>query len=272
MIPRKIHYCWFGGKDIPISLKKYIDTWEKYCPNYEIILWDESRFDVNSHIFTKSAYLQKKYAYVSDYVRAYALYNYGGIYLDTDVEVKKNLDEFLSSQAFTGFEGPGFPFTAVWGCEKGHILAADVLEFYNDKIYNVGFNTNTALVSDILINDFDIDPKCNAIQRGVNKQGTIDIYPAEFFCLDTPASYTTHHFYGSWVDKQETPYKELLHIKYYYHNLKNLSKLSKENKFLILKSISNDIKLNDLFKMLIFYSYYNFIPKFIKRKIRILYK
>lgn len=86
MIPKILHYCWFGNTELPEQLQNYITTWQKYCPDYEVKLWNESSFDVNSHPFTKTAYAAKKFAFVADYVRAHALYLEGGIYLDTDVE------------------------------------------------------------------------------------------------------------------------------------------------------------------------------------------
>ena len=99
MIPKKIHYCWFGGKPLPELAKRCINSWEKYCPNFEIIRWDESNSDLNICPFVKEAYDAKMYAFVSDYIRLYALYNEGGIYMDTDEETIKPLDTFLSEKS-----------------------------------------------------------------------------------------------------------------------------------------------------------------------------
>ena len=154
MIPKTIHYCWFGPNKIPEELIQYIKTWELFCPDYEIKLWNEDSFDVNSHPFTKSAYKVKKYAYVSDYVRAYALHNFGGIYLDTDVELKEGLDPFLNHEAFTGFESKNSPFTAVWGSIPEHSLTNKILKYYHDRIYTLEESTNTFSVSEILNNQF----------------------------------------------------------------------------------------------------------------------
>ena len=103
-IPKIIHYCWFGGKPIPKNLKNYIKSWEKYCPDYEIKEWNESNFDINSNKFIKEAYINKKFAFVTDYVRLYVIYNYGGIYLDTDVEIIKNFDGLLNNELFMGIQ------------------------------------------------------------------------------------------------------------------------------------------------------------------------
>ena len=100
-IPKIIHYCWFGKGPKPELVLKCIASWEKYLPDYEIKEWNENNFDINSNIYCKEAYERKKYAFVSDYVRLYAVYNEGGIYFDTDLEVIKNMDVFLNNKAFT---------------------------------------------------------------------------------------------------------------------------------------------------------------------------
>ena len=104
MIPKIIHYCWFGGNPLPEESKKYIDTWKKYCPEYEIKEWNENTFDVAEVPYTKEAYEEKKWAFITDYVRLYALKNFGGIYMDTDVEVIRSLEELLRNDAFFCFE------------------------------------------------------------------------------------------------------------------------------------------------------------------------
>lgn len=247
MIRKKIHYCWFGKNPLPENLKKYMESWKKYCPDYEIKEWNEDNFDVNSHPFTKSAYEEKKWAFVSDYVRAYALFTEGGIYLDTDVEIKANLDSFLEHEAFTCFETQGYPVTtAFWGSEKNHSLAKKVLAFYENKIYTKKQEPNTASLARILIEDFKIDPYDNVLQLGSDSLNTIHIYPAEYFCLDLPTSFASHHFEGSWLENEELPYKATLHAKYYLDKfLKEADAANKDNlkaKYHIksLQSISRD--------------------------------
>ena len=100
-------------------------TWGKHLEGYEVIEWNENNFDIDSHPFVKAAYKAKKWAYVSDYIRAYVIYKYGGIYLDTDILVLDNFDRFLNNRAFVGFENPQYPFTAVFGAEPGHPLVKD---------------------------------------------------------------------------------------------------------------------------------------------------
>ena len=107
MIPKKIHYTWFGHGEKPKLAKKCIASWKKYCPDYEIIEWNEDNFDVNMNPYTKMCYEQKKYAFLSDYVRLLVVYEQGGIYFDTDVEVINNIDFLLNEEAFIGFEIDG---------------------------------------------------------------------------------------------------------------------------------------------------------------------
>lgn len=105
MIPKIIHFCWFGGNPLPKLAEKCIQSWKKYCPDYEIIRWDESNFDISaSPLYVRQAYETKKWAFVTDYVRLKVVYDHGGIYLDTDVELIKSLDHLLHHKAFFGFE------------------------------------------------------------------------------------------------------------------------------------------------------------------------
>lgn len=107
MIPKKIHYCWFGRSEKPKLAQKCINSWRKYCPDYEIIEWNEDNFDVNLNAYTKWCYENRKYAFLSDYVRLLVVYQNGGVYFDTDVEVIRNIDFLLNNKAFFGFETSG---------------------------------------------------------------------------------------------------------------------------------------------------------------------
>ncbi len=118
MIPKIIHYCWFGRGQKSEKIKACIASWKKYLPDYEIVEWNEDNFDLSSNLYVKQAYDSKKWAFVSDYVRLYALYHFGGIYMDTDVEVLKSLDEFLDAPSFTGFKTKDSPITAVLAQKK----------------------------------------------------------------------------------------------------------------------------------------------------------
>ncbi len=206
MIPKIIHYCWFGKNPKPELIEQCIRSWREHCPDYEIIEWNEDNFDVNACQYTKEAYEAKKWAFVSDYARLYVLYHYGGIYFDTDVEVLRSIDEFLLEHAFTGFESNDSPITAVMGAEKKHFLFKQLLDYYNDVCFinedgSYNMLTNTHIITKIFL------------EKGINAHGkkqTIDgmtIYPQIYFCpnnftriFDRPSykSYTIHHFDQSW--------------------------------------------------------------------------
>ena len=221
MIPKTIHYCWFGGKPLPELAQKCIESWKKYCPDYEIKRWDETNFDLNYNDYVREAYEAKKWAFVTDVVRLYALVNYGGIYMDTDVEVLKPLDEFLKYEAFSGFESDTYIPTGIMACEKGQKLFAELLREY-DNIHFLISNgkydetTNTIRITNTCL-------KYGLVQN--NKPQTINgfkLFPKDYFCPKdlstrqvylTKNSYTIHHFDGSWMNDGEKLMIEL-RIKY----------------------------------------------------------
>ena len=133
MIPKIIHYCWFGGNELPEMAKRCINSWKQVLPEYKIIRWDESNFDI-CNTYVKEAYENKKYAFVTDYVRLYTMYTYGGIYMDTDVEVLKPLDKFLVNKAFSGFENYMNIPTGIMACEKGYPDFKELLSYMTISI------------------------------------------------------------------------------------------------------------------------------------------
>lgn len=207
-IPKIIHYCWFGGNPLPESARKYIESWKKYCPDYEIKEWNESNFDLNSNAYVKEAFEAKKWAFITDYVRLYAMVSEGGIYMDTDVEVTKSLDDFLQLQAFSGFEdGENVP-TGIMACEKGFPLFAEMLHDYDHRHFKLEDGSY-----DITTNVVTITNICK--KKGLmsnNQKQTIEgftIFPKDWFCpkdyasgkiLLTKNTHTIHHFSGSWHD------------------------------------------------------------------------
>jgi hypothetical protein len=221
-IPKIIHYCWFGKNPLPGDVQKCIESWKKVLPDYELMLWNEDHFDLTSNQFVYEAYSNKKYAFVTDYVRLFALYNYGGIYMDTDVEVIKNLDVFLSHRAFTSFENESFIPTGLMASCKEHEWIGALLETYKDrkfvldngKLYNV---PNTKTITDLTVSKYNLilDNSYQVLE------GDIHIYPADFFCAKdwrtgkihkTDNTYTIHHFMGSWVPKKD---KVIGRIRYF---------------------------------------------------------
>lgn len=203
-IPKKIHYVWVGGNEKPDKIKRCMKTWPKHLGDYEIIEWNEQNFDVNAHPFTKAAYAAKKWAYVSDYIRAYVIYHEGGIYLDTDVLVVDSLDKLLDNRAFVGFEEPDYPFTAVFGAEKHHPLLKDLLDYYDNHNFEYDANdelakVNTKIVSDILIDKYGCIPNN---EKQLLKEG-IMVYPDGVLCNQSKDTVTIHVFTGTWIENKK---------------------------------------------------------------------
>lgn len=202
MIPKVIHYVWLGHGEKSPKILKCIESWKKHLPDYEIKEWNEENFDINYNRFTKTSYDKKQYAFTSDVVRLYALYHEGGIYLDTDVEVYKPLDEFLEDKAFTGFEDTNYPVCATMGAEKGNPVIKLMLDFYDCidfKTYPIWTDyikyqeTSTCIYSNLLgligVNRQDKD--------SIQKLDDITIYPQSYF-FTKDEGYTWHSFNGSW--------------------------------------------------------------------------
>lgn len=201
MIPKKIHYVWVGGKEKPADIQRCMNTWKKHLQDYEIIEWSEKNFDIDSHPFTKSAYAAKKWAYVSDYIRAYAIYNEGGIYLDTDVLILEDFEKFLNDRAFVGYENPDYPFTAVFGAEKGHPFVKSILDYYEGREFEFDSNdqmkvVNTKSVSDILIQEYgcELGNKRQTLREG------IEVYTEDILCNPSKNSTSIHVFTGTWME------------------------------------------------------------------------
>lgn len=198
MIPKIIHYVWVGNNPKPKEIKKCMKTWKKHLKDYKIIEWNESNFDISSHPFVKKAYEAKKWAYVSDYIRMYAIYNYGGIYLDTDVLVLENFDKFLNNKVFVGFERENYPFTAVFGAEKKNKFIKKLLDYYDNlDAYNFDFeNNNTISVSNILINEYG----CSKENKEQLLKDGIKVYKDDVLCNPSKNSTAVHIFTGTWLE------------------------------------------------------------------------
>ena len=135
MIPKIIHYCWFGGNPLPDLVLACIESWKANCPEYSIMRWDENSFDVNSEPFVSQAYQRGDWAFVSDYVRLHALSMYGGIYLDTDIELHQSLDPLLKDDCFTGFEVRDTVAAGIIGSIKGHQVIRQLFAYYQGRNY-----------------------------------------------------------------------------------------------------------------------------------------
>jgi len=207
-IPKKIHYCWFGGNPLPEKFQKYIDTWKKYCHDYEIIEWNESNYDVEKNLFMKQAYEHKKWAFVSDVARLDVIYNYGGLYMDSDVEVLSNLDDFLYNNCFFGFES-SISCTALFGAEKNNGFIKKLLDYYDEKAFVDECGVYDMTPNSTIWFDFlkSVGFKANGEYQHMNG---ITLYPEKVLSgksvLTKHISMTKdtkaiHHFSGSWVDK-----------------------------------------------------------------------
>lgn len=211
MIPKIIHYVWVGGNPLTPLAEKCIETWKKYCPDYEIKRWDETTFDINSNNYCKQAYESKKWAFVSDYIRLFVLYEYGGIYMDTDVEVTKPLDEFLKHPAFSGFEDDEHIPTGIIASEKGNRWVEQQLRYYDDKNFiledgKLDLTTNVITITNITMKLY---PNLE-LDNTFKDLGDVVFYPKDYFCpissttkemILTKNTHTIHHFSGSWVEK-----------------------------------------------------------------------
>lgn len=223
MIPKKIHYCWFGEKKFSKLESKCKQSWEKILPDYEFYRWDEYNFDIATNIYIKQAYELKKYAFVSDYVRLKVLEMYGGIYLDTDVEVLKTFDVFLNNEAFIGFQDDKQIQTAVIGSIPNGRWVLEMLKYYeNAKFLDekgvMNLTTNVKIISDLLI------------KKGIKLENTrllvpnyLMLYPNDVFCaknidtgniFQTNNTHSIHHFNASWFsfrDKQKLKLWRFIH-------------------------------------------------------------
>lgn len=207
MIPKKIHYCWFGGKELPQLAKKCIASWKKYCPDYEIIRWDESNFDLDCCPFVRQAYDSRKFAFVTDYVRLYAMHTQGGIYMDTDVEVVKCLDPFLEHQGFSGFETDTQIPTGIMASEQGFPLFMHLLSYYDGRSFilddgSLDMTTNVDIITDMLKKKGFVPNGQFQVVEG------FALYPKDYFCpyenstgilTKTKNTATIHWFNKSWL-------------------------------------------------------------------------
>lgn len=229
MIPKTIHYCWFGRNPKPENVLKCIQTWKDKMPDYEIKEWNEDNFDVNYNDFTKEAYQAKKYAFVSDVARLYALYIDGGIYLDTDIEVKKSFTPLLANRSFVGWEDNNLG-TGVLASEKETKWLYDFLNLYKNKkfIYfngNLNDTPNPYLLCKILKH---YGLKMNHSQDLL--QDNIAVYPIEYLCahnlerqeyIITDNTYCVHHYSGSWTGRKSFLQKLMLRVFYIFIKFKS---------------------------------------------------
>lgn len=237
MIPRKIHYCWHGSGEMPQLAKDCIASWHRYMPNWEYKLWNEDNFDINSTSYTAEAYAAGKYAFVSDYVRLFALYNEGGLYLDVDFEVYKSFDDLLENKAFAGFEGSkrNPVMMGVCASEAQGEWVSEMLNAYNGRHFikpagAYDMTTNVQFLTTIMT--------ANGFQQNGKEQYYKDlhVYPVDYFCprqttgeyFRTENTYCEHKGLNSWGESSKGWKGRVLDII----GQRNMTRLIKLKRFL----------------------------------------
>jgi len=225
MIPKTIHYCYFGGNPLPPLAETCIESWQKYCPDFEIIRWDEGNYTLDSNPYIKEATTEKKWAFVSDYFRLDVLYNYGGIYMDTDVELIKPINEFLNHSAFSGFESKNGIPTGIIGAVKGNGWIEFLLNDYSDRhfIFNgkLDYSTNVETITRLTKERYPL-----ILNNTFQDLKDVVFYPTNYFCpmygmdnniIIEENTYCIHHFAASWLPEELKRIKEKQsgHIKRY---------------------------------------------------------
>ena len=223
MIPKVIHLCWLSGDPYPPKIAKCLKTWEKYLPDYDVILWDTKRFNLDSAIWVMQAFEKKKYAFAADYIRFYALYHYGGIYLDSDVEVLKSFNDLLDLPYFMGAEKAQTPEAAIIGAEKGCDWIKACLDYYQDRPFiNEDGSLNIQTVPDIMICQIEqikpirvlsLEDSLNIrkldMQTEVLEFNDVFFSPKVFDSREveiTPYTYAIHHYQNSWFSPKAKVY------------------------------------------------------------------
>lgn len=213
MIPKVIHYCWFGGAPLPEEYKKYIETWKKFCPDYKIIQWDESNYDVHKNKYMEQAYDLKKWGFVPDYARFDIIYQHGGIYLDTDVEVLKSFDLLLNNRAYMGFEGGNWVNGGIgFGAEAGNLVIKGLRDMYDELSFVDEKGELNLTPSPYYITDFLVE---HGLKRN-NQEQLIDdslcVYPIEYFAAKdyetgkiviSENTFSIHQYSASWFSPKQ---------------------------------------------------------------------
>ncbi len=210
MIPKIVHYCWFGRGEKPQQALDCIASWHNHLPDYQFVEWNEDNFDINSNRYVREAYENRKFAFVTDYVRLYAIYTQGGVYMDTDVEVVASFDPFLHHHAFGGFETEGSLLTGMMAAERGSVWAKELLDQYDDRVFvqpdgSFDMTTNATKVTEYMLE--------HGLVLNNETQDFTDlctIYSMDYFCAKdhrtgvihiSANTVCIHHYAGLWLPK-----------------------------------------------------------------------
>lgn len=246
LIPKKIHYCWFGKKEIPDEYQRYIESWKKYCPDYDIIRWDETNYDIHKNLYVRQAYEHKQWAFVSDYARVDILYHEGGLYFDTDVELVRSFDNLLTWRMFCGFESNEYVSWGLgFGSVKNEPLLQEVLNVYdnltflkNDKSFNI---ITCPIIQSSILEKYGFQ-----MNGQFQEKNNIAVYPKEYFAPISyirgfggvsDHAYSIHHFSASWTNSKHKAAK--------FDIEKKIEKVRNREKHIL----SSDIAVKDKFQI-----------------------
>ncbi len=229
MIPKKIHYIWLGNDPIPKPMQDCMDSWKRHMPNYEFIIWDNKAISDIDSIFINEAIMEKKWAFASDVIRLYALYKFGGIYLDTDVMVHKSFDPLLSCHAFIGRENSlhiigkstmNYLTTCCFGAEKGNPFIERCLKYYDNRHFvtsddktlpmslRLDVRTNSSIMSQ-LAQEMGYNPSALANKLQQCHNNVLTVFPISYFDSTkiTDETYSQHMALGTWRESKPKQYK-----------------------------------------------------------------
>lgn len=242
MIPKKIHFCWLSGEEFPPLIKYCIETWRQILPDYDIVLWDTQKFDINSVPWVKEAFEAKKYAFAADYIRVYALYTEGGIYLDSDVEMLKSFNPLLNYRTFIGYEASTNGIeAAIMGAEAGMAWCKEAMDFYKEKHFSMEYVREKGLLApNVILQALQIVyPKVEFVppkEEITVEEGEMLICPAHYFSPVTydiekayskqnqmmkkyrknPDTYCIHLFNASWTRRPDRKIQIWEYIKKHF--------------------------------------------------------
>ena len=222
MIPKIIHYCWFGRNPIPEKDKRCIESWGNFCPDFEVVRWDENNYDVNKILYTEQAYQKKRWAFVTDYARLDVIFQYGGIYLDTDVELLRSLEPLLKHHAFAGLEfADGVQYSIAtglgFGAEPHSPIIRDMRDIYRNMQFLNQDGTENTLTTPAWVTAM-LKKRGFVQENRMQEVDGLTVYPTEYFSPKeyqtgrvhiTPNTYSIHHYYGSWKTENELQELEL---------------------------------------------------------------
>jgi mannosyltransferase OCH1-like enzyme len=204
MIPKTIHYCWLSGDTVPETFQAYMKTWREKLPGYEFVLWNFDRFDINSSLWVKQAFAAKKYAFAADVIRLFAVYHYGGIYLDMDVEIIRSFDDLLERNIMIAYENNKNKTieAGCFGAEKGHPFVKSCYDYFSGREFS----------QKVIDDGYTLPRVMKKIHTGNVEFRGLPVYPEDYFTAKkfrtgiiktTKNTYAVHHFEGSWFSEQD---------------------------------------------------------------------